>query len=234
MTVNRCNDVLKSARVKREQYVGPWLPEPLPITSRNEIEEFAEQSELLSYGLLVLLEKLSTVERTVFVLREAFRFEYAAIAGIVGTSEANCRTILCRSKEKMGSFEDGLFATNQSTTEWIGQFISALELGKVDQILHLLSEDVTLLSDGGGKVVAALKPIVSREAVLRFIMGIFQNAFKKGENIRFELTDLNGETGVIIWSGNEITTVALVRLEAGVAKELYLIRNPEKLSHLST
>ncbi|MFC4409107.1 RNA polymerase sigma factor SigJ [Chungangia koreensis] len=232
MTVNRCYDVLKSGKVKREQYVGPWLPEPLP-TGKNQLEELVERSELLNYGMLVLLERLTIVERTVFVLREALGFEYAEIAKIVGKNEVNCRKILSRTKEKIELSDRGELQSNPPTVEWIHQFLGALELGQMDQVITLLSEDVTLLSDGGGKVSAALKPIVSRDFVLRFIMGIFQNASKKEEEIRFELTELNGETGVIVWSKDEIMTVALVHIESGMAKNFYFIRNPEKLNHLS-
>lgn len=231
MTVNRCYDVLKSAKAKREKYVGPWLPEPLP-TGKNPLEELIERAELLSYGMLVLLEQLTVVERTIFVLREAFGFDYADIAPIVEKSEANCRKILSRSRNKIGLIENNSLLSEASTSEWIRQFIAALELGQMDQILTLLSDDVTLLSDGGGKVVAALKPVISRDFVLRFIVGIFQNATKKEEELRFELTELNGETGVIVWSKNEIVTVALAHLESGMAKDLYFIRNPEKLIHL--
>lgn len=231
MTVNRCYDLLKSPKVKREQYVGPWLPEPLP-TNRNSLEESIEQLDQLSYGMLVLLERLNIVERTVFVLREALGFEYTAIAEMVGKSEANCRKILSRSREKVGLVENGSPQVNHHTSEWIRQFINALEEGRVNEIIRLLSEDVTLLSDGGGKVAAALNPIRSRDFVLRFINGIFSNALKNGEEIRFELTEFNGETGVVVWSGKEIMTVALVRLELGMAKDFYFIRNPDKLVHL--
>lgn len=231
MTVNRCYDLLKSARVKREQYVGPWLPEPLPEEQKSP-EETVVQSEHLSYGVLVLLERLSVVERTVFVLREALGLEYTAIAEIVGKSDANCRKILSRAKEKMGLSGETSHRADFQTTDWIRQFIGALNEGSINQIIGLLSEDVTLLSDGGGKAIAALKPISSREKVLQFIMGIFQNAVKTGEKVRFELKAFNSETGVIVWSGNEILTAALVHLDAGKAKNIYFIRNPEKLVHL--
>lgn len=231
MTVNRSYDVLKSARAKREQYVGPWLPEPFP-TGGKSIEDQVEDSELVGYALLILLERLTVLERTVFVLREALGLEFAVIADIVGKTEVNCRKIMSRSKNKLGVLNEGELLFEPPNSNWIHQFLHALEHGRLDQMVALLREDVTLLSDGGGKVVAALKPIHSRDAVLRFLIGIYQQAAKKGDDIRFEMKELNGGPAVIIRSGDEISTVALVTLKSGAASDFYLIRNPDKLKHL--
>jgi len=173
MTTNLCLDLLKSAHKKRELYTGPWLPEPVSAFYTDDSEAVIHK-DLLSYGMLVLLEKLSPGERAVFVLREAIAFEYHKIAELVGKSEANCRKIISRAKSKMGLLPDEPLAApdTESSHEWVSRFLSALEQGNVDSLLALLDKDAVLISDGGGKVSAAIYPIVSAERIARFLLGV--------------------------------------------------------------
>lgn len=232
MVTNRCLDQLKSARRRRESYVGPWLPEPLPTGEADDAFDGVERADLLSYGMLALLERLTPVERTVFVLREALDFDYPAIAEMTGKSEANCRKILSRAKGKMGIGEDDLIARGASVeAAWVGKFLHALSQGEVGTVMEMLAEDAVLLSDGGGYVSAAVRPVHTRERVARFLLGVVA---KFGESGGFEtaLAPINGEWGLVIRSGDIVDSVVFVRMAGQLLQEVYIVRNPEKLSRI--
>jgi len=228
MVTNRCLDLLKSARRQREQYFGEWLPEPI-LTSHEDSLDKVVRDDLLSYAMLVLLERLSPAERSVFVLREALGFEYSEIAGLVGKNETNCRKLFSRARGKMGIPLEEPIQAEGAGEEWVRTFLTALEQGHVDKMVSMLAEDVILISDGGGKAMAAVHPIVSREYVLRFLMGLVQKAAKNGEDFSMELREINGQIGLIIRSGGVIETVALMHAEGSLVRNFYLIRNPDKL-----
>jgi RNA polymerase sigma factor (sigma-70 family) len=231
MVTNRCLDLLKSARKRRELYVGQWLPEPLP-TPDGDAFEAVVRSDLLSYAMLVLLERLSPAERSVFVLREALSFDYPAIAELVGKGEAHCRKLMSRARSKMGISDEQLAGTDPVGEAWVHQFLSALGAGNVDAVLSLLAEDIVLVSDGGGKVFAATHPVTSREHVARFLFAIMRKSLTDGDAIQVELMDLNGQTGVVIRAGGTGVTVVLMHVEHGVIKNLFFMRNPDKLSRI--
>lgn len=243
MVTNRCHDLMRSARKKREQYYGQWLPEPADLEAIPSYEE-AEQKEMLSYAVLVMLEKLSPPERVVFVLREAFGFEYAAVAAILDKNEVNCRKMYSRAKAKMGLInepaandaESGLpeqLRKEAVSESWIKQLLFCLQQGKAEQTAALLSQDVELISDGGGQVTAALHPIVSRDYVLRFLTGIIRKAATDTNlvvNNNLAIRYLNGQPSVIFQSNGKIDTAAMLHMEDGLLKRIYLIRNPQKLN----
>lgn len=231
MTTNRCWDLLKSARKKREQYFGEWLPEPI-LTLNDESFEFVVRKELLFYSMLVLLERLSPLERAVFVLREALGFEYSDIAEIIGKSEANCRKVLSRAKGKIGVTTEEQIHVEVASEEWVRRFITALEQDNVDTVVSMLAEDVVLVSDGGGKAFAAVHPIKSREIVTRFLLGLVRKASHEEESIQFDIREINGQTGVVIRTNVGIETVVLVHVERNSIRNLYFVRNPDKLKHL--
>ncbi|MDN7240981.1 RNA polymerase sigma-70 factor [Planococcus sp. N028] len=228
MVTNSCLDLLKSARKQREQYFGEWLPEPI-ITSTDELLEPVIQNEMVSYALLVLLEKFSPSERAVFVLREAFGFEYGAIADIVGKSEVNCRQIFKRAKGKMPMVSPESHRSPEASKEWIWEFMQALEQDDVDGVVSMLSKDVILVSDGGGKAIAAVHPIESRQSVTRFLFGLIHKAHQDGEILDFEILEMNGQNGIVIRSAQGIEAVALVHIEEELIGNIYIIRNPDKL-----
>ena len=233
MVTNQCLDLLKSARKRREQYFGSWLPEPVLSSDYGEdLINSVLQNELLSYGMLVLLERLSPAERVVFVLREALSCEYSDISRLVSKSEVSCRKLMSRSRAKMGIAEEKPVMSTYEGDYWIKQFVKALENGNIEEILSLLAEDVTLVSDGGGKVSAAAKPIISRDYVTKFLLGLMRQIPQYKEGIQIELTPLNGQTGIIVRSGNVINTAILIHVDFDVIKYLYFVRNPEKLTHL--
>ncbi len=231
MTTNRCLDFLKSASKKRERYTGPWLPEPIPTPDDDQFESVVHK-DLLSYAMLVLLERLTPAERAVFVLREALCFEYADIAELVGKSEANCRKLISRARGKMGIAADDSIYAKEMGGEWIGRFFAALEQGNVDVLLSLLAEDAVLVSDGGGKVSAAIHPIVSRDRVAQFLLGLVRKAAKEEGSFQVEFQSLNGQTAFVFRRGEQVEMVVFLHFEQEVVQRLYFIRNPEKLNHV--
>lgn len=230
MMTNHCIDLMRSARKRRELYIGPWLPEP--IFDDSSFEE-AERHETLSYAMLVLLERLTPAERAVFVLREALCFDYPAIAELTDKSELNCRKIMSRAKAKMGITEEDLLEHGTVQQEWIEQFLGALSLGKVEVVLSMLHEESVLLSDGGGKVHAAIRPIVSAGRVAQFLLGITRKAQQEGQvGISLELGELNGGAGILVRQGGYVTSAAFLSMKQDKIQEIYIVVNPEKLARM--
>jgi RNA polymerase sigma-70 factor, ECF subfamily len=232
---NRCLDYLKSAQIKRVVYIGPWLPEPLVIQEKSPEDEM-EKELVVSYAVLLLLEKLKPVERAIFVLREVLEYEYATIAEIVGKSESNCRKIFSRVKEKF-PLENHIDYTplihnNESV---IQTFISAIYNGNFQQLENMLANDITLYSDGGGKVFAALLPIRTRTMVFRFITHLYQQFLSlKEDSSAIKMVNINGQTGVIVKDLNGVLSVFAFNIQNNTIKDIYIIRNPDKLKHLSS
>lgn len=232
MITNRCLDMLKSARKRRELYVGPWLPEPMKTANADHFEEVV-RSDLLSYAMLALMERLSPSERAVFVLREALGFDYSAIAELTGKSETNCRKLMSRAKGKMGVSEEELIGAGAVGEQWVHRFLAALSCGEVDTVLSMLAQDPVLVSDGGGKVSAASHPIETKERVARFLFGIVRKG-QQEENgaISVELAELSGQTGIVIRQGGIVTTVIFLHMKRDLLQNIYLVRNPDKLAHV--
>lgn len=229
MVTNHCMDQLKSAQKRREQYVGPWLPEPLPLFAQDDYDGVIQQ-DLLSYAMLVLLERLSPTERIVFVLREALCFDYPIIAELTNKTEANCRKLMSRAKSKMGVSEEDLHNREWQDEAWIQQFILSLTKGQVDTVVSLLAEDVVILSDGGGKVSAALRPIRTRDFVSRFLFGIIRKYHLAGASL--EVTTHNGECCIVFRENDRITSVYFLHVRNEKIQQIYIMRNPDKLVHL--
>jgi RNA polymerase sigma-70 factor (TIGR02957 family) len=229
MVTNRCLDLLKSARKRREQYFGPWLPEPVSTRDSDSFESVVRR-DLLSYAMLVLLERLTPAERTVFVLREALVFDYPEIAALTGKNEANCRKLVSRARGKMGISPEEPINAEPAGEEWVRKFVAAMEQGNVDTVLSLLAEDVVLVSDGGGKVFAAAHPVKTRDHVARFLLGMMRQKPQLGGEFHVDFTPVNGQTGLVIRTRDSVDTVVMIHVENGVMKNLYLIRNPDKLT----
>lgn len=230
MVTNRCRDLFRSARKRRERYVGEWLPEPI-LTSSDESFESVEQGELLSYAMLVMLERLSATERAVFVLRKAYDFEYTEIAELINRSEANCRKLMSRARAKMGINPDEIIQPESVNEEWVTRFLTALDQDNVELVLSMLAEDVVMISDGGGKVPAAARPIESRDRVMRFLFGLVRHASKDME-VEMELREINHQPGLIIRTSDGDVMVSLVHMEGHLIRNIFFIRNPDKLTHV--
>ena len=167
-------DRLRSARARREEYVGPWLPEPLVSERAEEVAVLDELGESLSTAFLVVLESLNPVERAVFLLREVFDYDYEEISRILGKSEDNCRQIAHRARQSVAARRPRFERSPEQEERLSRQFLEACMSGDMEGLISLLSEDVTLWSDGGGKVAAAPYPIYGPERVARFLLGVLR------------------------------------------------------------
>ena len=177
-------DHLRSARVRRESYVGTWLPEPIVADLHDSPEQMAELSDSLSMAFLVLLESLSPVERAVFLLREVFDYPYEDIAQIVDKSEANCRQIFGRARQHLGAHHARYEASTEQSEALLRSFLVAARDGDLDQLVDLLAADVVFYGDGGGKATAIRQPLYGRDRVATFVIALFEAGAPTGGNGR--------------------------------------------------
>ena len=232
-----CMDQLHLARRKREQYLGPWLPEPIITAEAPElakVEERVDKYESISLAFLVLLEQLQPIERAVFLLREVFEYDYAEIAAFLGKSEAACRQWFSRAKKHLGDHRPRFSASPDTQKQLLTGFLQAVQAGEMTALMNLLAEDVTFWADGGGKVKgAALYQIAGRDAVAGFILAstpIFRHTLPEGA--RVELTEVNGQPALITRAGDRAFAVLTIEVEAQRIKTIRNIVNPDKLMHV--
>ena len=219
---------LRAARTKRETYVGPWLPEPL-VT--EETPDTVELAESLSMAFLVLLERLSPIERAVFLLHEVFDFEYAEIARMVDKTEANCRQLVARAKRRIGAPRARFGADPAGAQRLTERFTAASVAGDLDGLLALLAEDITLWADGGGKTPgAALKPVRGATPVARFVLGIMSRFVPAETTVR--PAELNGQPGFIAYLAGRPLSALIFDIRDGRIHTIYAIGNPDKLQTL--
>lgn len=226
-----CLNQLQSAHVQRESYLGPWLPEPLLTEDDPESPTSqAERLESISMAFLVLLERLTPVERAVFLLREVFDYPYADIAEIVGKDEVSCRQILSRAKKFIAGNRPRFTPSTEQHHQLLQQFLDAVEEGDLDGLTQLLTSDVTLSTDGGGKVRGAATRILhGPEAVARFMissMRFIQAPFTS------EITEVNGEPALLLRMEGHPFSVVSVTLDQQHIVDIRVIANPDKLRHL--
>jgi len=228
-----CLDQLQLARRKREQYVGPWLPEPILTTETAETgdpEKQVEMEESISLAFLILLEQLQPFERAVFLLREIFAYEFAEIATMLDKSEAACRRSYSRAKLHLRAHRPRFPASPQIHQQLLSGYFQAVQTGEMTPLMNLLSEDVILWADGGGKVKqAALRPIRGRDAVARFSLGT--KRFWP-ENSRVELEEVNGQAALIVRSGEKVFAILSIEVEQEQIQAIRIIANPEKLTRV--
>jgi RNA polymerase sigma-70 factor (ECF subfamily) len=231
-------DRLGSARSRRESYVGPWLPEPLltasPVASAApppDPDDAAALGDQVSLALLVVLETLSPAERAVFVLREVFGLPAAEVAAILGRSEAAVRQTAHRAREHVRARQPR-FDTDRSTQRLATErFLAACAGGDVEALLAALAPDVVLVSDGGGRAKAALRPIVGAGKVARFLLATTAQGLEI-PGLHVEIAEINGAPGVVAWVGGEpYMTISLVLVD-GLVEQVLVVRNPEKLTGL--
>src|SRR2546430_10014298 len=231
--IRLCMDQLQLARRKREVYVGPWLPEPIlttTTTSSGDPAELVDREESISLAFLVLLEQLQPFERAVFLLREVFAYEFAEIARMLDKSEAACRRSFSRAKLHLRAHRPRFPASPQIHQQLLSGYFQAVQTGEMTPLMNLLSEDVILWADGGGKVKqAALRPIRGRDAVARFSLGT--KRFWP-ENSRVELEEVNGQAALIVRAGEKVFAVLSIEVEQGQIQAIRIIANPEKLARV--
>lgn len=232
-------DQLRSARVRREAYVGPWLPEPLVVDPRwnathpVDPAERAELSDTLSQALLVALERLSPVERAAFLLREVFDYDYGRIAEIVDRSEDNARQLVTRAKKHVAAGRPRFDADDEARDRLFNRFLEAIGEGDLDGLEELLADDVVLWGDGGGVVQAALIPVHGADDVARFLVHTDRWRRKHDANIVLESVVVNGQPGRLLRrTDGTVFAVMAVDIVDGRIQAIRTMRNPEKLAHL--
>lgn len=225
-----CIDRLRSARHQRESYYGVWLPEPLmPATEANGAQA-AELADSLSMAFMLMLESLGPAERAVFLLREVFDYDYSDIAAIVGKSEAACRQIVSRAKASLQGAPRTQAQPTEQARRLVETFLAATASGDVDAVLALLAEDSRLISDGGGKVRAAGRPILGSDHVSRFLLGVWPKFVGTMEHRRVEI---NGSPGLLMSIGGQAQYAFSFETEGEQVRNIYIICNPDKLRHLA-
>ena len=229
-----CINQLQSARARREEYVGEWLPEPLVTDPRGDPGSdplgMVKVDESLSMAFLFLLERLTPMERAVFLLREVFEYEYAEIAEVLGQSEANCRQILKRARGHVGDLRRRFDASAREHGDLLARFLKATRGGDLQSLVDLLASDVVLHTDGGGKGIALPNEVHGAETVARTILQ------RMGANVPKEavarLAKINGEPGFVGYVNGKPFSAITIDARDGRIQGIYIVTNPEKLARL--
>jgi RNA polymerase sigma-70 factor, ECF subfamily len=231
VTTRLAIDELRSARVRREVYPGQWLPEPIVD---DESIMHAETADSLSLTFLHLLEKLSPVERAVFLLREVFDYSYDEISGIVGKSPDNCRQILVRARRHVEEGRRRFDVSLEEREEVARRFVAAWEDGDVEELIELLAPDVTVYGDGGGKAPAIREPLVGAERVAKALVGWARLGREQLPGLSHRMATVNGDPGLVFEDGQGRTLwVAALEIADGVVVAVRSVLNPDKLAHLN-
>lgn len=230
VVANLCIDRLRAERVRRRDYTGPWLPEP--VVSDDIPGETAELAESLSLGLLLLLERLSPAERIVFVLREAFDLGFAEIAGLLGVTEDACRQRFARARRHLAGARSEP-ARPAAQREFLTRLITAVAEQQVDTVVGLLAEDALLVSDGGGVVSAAIRPVEGRERIARMLVHIGARAQAEGP-VEMRFANINGEWGILLARAGRVETAITIELGGDRVRRIFVVRNPEKLERVGS
>jgi RNA polymerase sigma-70 factor (ECF subfamily) len=234
---------LRSARVRRETYVGDWLPEPVVVPAAGlggaggpGPAEHAELADSLSMAFLVLLEALTPVERAVFMLREVFGYGYPEVAAAVGKTEVNCRQIFARARQRVAAGRPASGgapppARRAEGEELARRFFEAAAGGDMDALLGLLAPDVVLHGDGGGKAQAIGRPVAGRQRVVQLVLGLFRRGRPLGVFLR--LAWVNGQPGAVLYDPEgRVVSVIELAVADGVVQAIHSVINPDKLGHL--
>jgi RNA polymerase sigma-70 factor (ECF subfamily) len=238
VTTRLAIDRLRRAKARRESYVGPWLPEPI-LTGRDVAEDVA-LAESVSLAMLVVLETLSPLERAVFVLREAFGMPYAEIADVLGRKDDAVRQLGRRARDHVQQRRSRFDADQSEQRRVTERFLQATSTGNLDALMAVLSPGVTLVADGGGRVLAPRRPVLGAEKVARFLLAVATEErmarFLKSvgsepivANLRVSMVPVNGGSGILVVSEDKPISVLVLGVSDGVVRTIYLVANPQKL-----
>jgi RNA polymerase sigma-70 factor, ECF subfamily len=231
IVVRLCLDQLRSAKARREVYVGTWLPEPLATSQMPELSQTAAQAESLSLAFLLMLEKLNPLERAIFLLREVFEYEYREIAAVVEKSEANCRQIFHRAQQRLEKGRPRFTASREQQERITTRFLQASLNGDMQGLLSLLSDDIVSMGDSGGK--AALKagrmPVYGPDKVARGYLGALRSL---PPGMVTHVTEVNGQLALVGYLDEKPVGAILFQIEGEQITRLYYVVNPEKLTWL--
>ena len=232
-TITRlCIDHLRSARIRREEYVGPWLPEPI-LTSGidGDPAEGAALADTLSLAFLVVLERLNPIERAIFLLHDVFGYDFAEIAPIVGKSAPNCRQLARRARDHVAANRPRFAPDPLARERLTGEFLRACTVGDLPGLIATLSAEITLWSDGGGKVQAARKPIHGATKVANFLLKLAEFGAMQGAT--YHLAEINGQQGVIALLTGAPYSALTLDVTDGHIVGIAIVVNPEKLKGLA-
>jgi RNA polymerase sigma-70 factor (ECF subfamily) len=232
VTTRLAIDHLRSARVRRETYVGPWLPEPLMTDPAPDPSEHAEMSDSLSIAFLAVLESLSPVERAVYLLREVFGYGYDEIARVVDRSEDNCRQLATRARRHIEAHRPRFAVPRERQEELTERFMEAVQTGDDEALVAMLAEDAVAYTDGGGKVRAAPRPIAGREQVARFLV-VSARRGAKLTPFSVQNASVNGRPGrVLVGEDGAVVGVLEIDVDGDLIRAVRIVNNPDKLRHL--
>jgi len=242
-TTRICLDMLTSARARREQYVGPWLPEPILDTAALAPDSRTELAEDLSIALLLILDQMSPLERAAFLLHDVFDFSFGEVATTLDRSESACRKLATRARTHVRALRPRAAATRTPRSgridakhaQLMSAFGAATQSGDLNALTQLLASDVRIVTDGGGKVRAALDVIEGVDRAARFLIEVSRKragAWWRDE-FRTRFATVNGLPGIIVDAPEGPVQTAAFEIEGDVIRALYLVRNPDKLRHLA-
>ena len=229
-----CLDRLKSARMTRQHYVGPWLPEPVLTSEVERPDSVVQRAESVTLAFMVLLEMLSPEERAVFILKDVFEYEHSEIAGMLGITIDNSRQLLHRAKARLAEHRPRLTGTAGTRRAVAERFASAFASGDASALTSLLTADVGMWSDGGGKVSAAKRPLVGRDEVLNFLIGVQRAARNTGvtRDASLAIENVNSEPALVVRVGQRLESIFVLSIEGDTISAIRVVRNPEKLVHI--
>lgn len=230
-----CLDQLKSAQSRREVYPGIWLPEPVltpPMTLADDPLDSVIKLESISLAFLHLLESVGPEERAVFLLREVFDYDYAAIAQFLQKSESACRQIFSRAKKHIADQRPRVLTSADEHQRVLTSFVQAVQSGNLENLMTMMAEDVHSYADGGGKAAAPARRLTGRETVARLVQGLQRTGFRPGDQVALRV--INGRQGLLIRNAQgQVTTVLCLDIADGLIQGLYFVRNPEKLQNVA-
>jgi RNA polymerase sigma-70 factor, ECF subfamily len=239
-TARICLDMLTSARARREEYVGPWLPEPVVDTAALAPDSRTELAEDLSVALLLTLDRLSPLERAAFLLHDVFDFSFSEVASALERSEAACRQLASRARAHVRDVRPRGATTAAATidakhAQLMSAFATAAQSGDLNGLMQLLASDVRIVTDGGGKVAAAQNVIEGAERAAQFLVEATRK--RPGawwrDDFRMRFATINGLPGVIVEGSEGAVQTAAFEIDGDVVRALYVVRNPDKLRHLA-
>ena len=235
VVTNTALNRLRSVRSRREAYIGPWLPEPLLTAAGPDAAERAELAESVSVAMLVVLESLTPEERAVFVLREVFGFGYEEIGAALGRSSPAVRQLAHRAREHVQARRPRFDVDRNQQREVTERFLAAAGGGDIEGLMSVLAPDVTLLTDGGGKARAALRPITGAGKVARFLVAIASRPYMGIEisEISLEAAEINGSLGTLITGGGRAIAALTMTVSGGRVTAIQLLANPDKLTAIT-
>jgi len=229
-----CLDRLKSVRTAREEYIGPWLPEPVLTSEVDTPDTVLQRAESVTLAFLVLLEKLSPEERAVFLLKDVFEYDHSEIAEMLDTTVDNSRQLLHRAKVRIAEARPRLTGTAQSRRALAERFARAFSSGDGGELTALLAKDVGMWSDGGGKASAARRPLIGRDQVLNFLVGLHRAAETAGltRDVSLRIEDVNSEPALILRVRQRLESIFVFSIDEDAISAIRVVRNPDKLARI--